>query len=392
MNVIVDNSYISVSASELTFAGVLRRYWVVLDEFEENIGVSSGWNEDTQKRYAEYYNSRILPLLTNGKALSAYTREEFENVVNTLKSNYKSEEGTNDHYEHLIKRVCQVGYEQHGIPNCWDDNKEDSRKELEDALGFVKRSFTRKEELDIFKRLVKPPEEISGEEIGLLLMMFTGVRNGEAAGMNFGDIYQSQEYNDMYYCEVNKKTRNNSNETEERLKTPNGYRQIPLPDVFVNYLIMYKSYVEECIKIGKLVLPEGMTINDIPIAHRNKAFLTRCSSVDLSRAGMELFEELGYRSEKITIAHAVENGVFINKGLIEKDPTTYIFRRHFCTRIKGLRFTDAEIHNCMGHSLINDKEIKNMFLDDDLKYEMYKKLKNHPLNLYASELNKFFVD
>lgn len=374
---------------ELTFAGVLRRYWEYYNDYNENIGISKEWNEETQKTYQDIYNDCILPLLTNGKAMRLYTRDELLVVIKNLKFANKSKISTNDHYEHLIKVVCKVSQEQMGIPNCWVDTNEDDIKEREKAQWLIQRSFTKDQEFAICKLLMRKPEEVIGEHIGLLFMLLGLCRNGEAAGLDWRDLVNLEEYPDVYSIIISKKTKRNSNHTEARLKTQNGFRKIPLIDMLRNYLLQYKAYIKILIESGQLTMPEGKTIDDLPIAHKGSDFLRRCSASDLSRAGKELFEELGYRSDKLVQVHNEELFLLGNEKYeepIEKDPTAYILRRHGCTRLVGLGFTEAEIDFCMGHSMKDDRETRDMLFNDDLQFELYNKLKNHPLNKRREEL------
>lgn len=373
-----------------SFAGVVRECWVVKDVFGDNIGISQRWNEETQKRYAEYYNQRILPMLDNSVALEDFSKDYFILVIDRLKDRYKSEDTTNDHYEHLIKVVCEAGERFLKIPNCWVDRSVEDNTDNETTQGkIIPKSFSDEEEFAICKELMKPVESITGEYLGLLLMLVCGLRNGEAAGINFGDIYKIKGYNELYCLKVRKQSMLNSNNIDFKLKTKNGYRIIPLVDVFIKYICKYRNYIEGLIDKGDLKLPDLQTIDDLPIAHRKNNYLKRCSSADLSKAGQDLFIKLGYREDNVKNIHISDVFLYESKGKdfpVEKDPTTYILRRNFATRIKGLGFTEAEIHNCMGHSLINDMIPKFIFSNYDIQYEMAKKLKLNPLNIRANEL------
>ena len=230
---------------------------------------------------------------------------------------------------------------------------------------------------------MKKPEETKGEDIGLLLMLFGSCRNGEAAGLNWKDLMPLKEHPEVYSILITKKTKYNSNKTELKLKTSNGYRKIPLIDVFRDFLLNYKSYIESLIDSGQFSLPCGKTLDDLPIAHKGNDFSHRCSTSDLSEAGKRLFEALGYRSNILQEVHNEELfllGNEIYSEPIEKDPTAYILRRHFCTRLVGLGLTDSEIVFCMGHSMWDVREPRDMFFNDDLQFEIYKKLKSHPIN------------
>ena len=393
----IDEKFVSwPSRREITFAGVIRRFWKHINDYNENVGISRGWNEETQKTYIEYYNDRILPLLPNGKAMSSYTRDEFETAIKMLKEKYTSEVSTNDHYEHLIKVVCRVAQEQLDISNCWEDTGDNDLKETQKAKWLIKRKLSEEEEFAICKLLTKRPEDAQGEDIGVLLMNFCSCRNGEAAALDWRDFENLIEHPEVYSIVIKKKTRRNSSDTEARLKTPNGYRKVPAVEFLRDFLLSYKAYVESLIESGELVLPEGKTIDDLPIAHKGKNILKRCSAGDLSKAGKKIFEKIGYRSSKIAAIHNAEVILYrdsANGESIEKDPTTYIFRRNFCSTTKILRLTEAEIHFCMGHSMKNDRETRDMFFCDDLQYEMYLKLNNHPINKKREELlENFFTE
>ena len=65
--------------------------------------------------------------------------------------------------------------------------------------------------------------------------------------------------------------------------------------------------------------------------------------------------------------------------LREKDPTTYLLRRNLGTHLYLLGLDEAEIQYIMGHSIEDPYIIRNHFENEDLLYEIYRKMKNRPL-------------
>ncbi len=73
--------------------------------------------------------------------------------------------------------------------------------------------------------------------------------------------------------------------------------------------------------------------------------------------------------------------VVINFDVVEKDVTTYAFRRNYATRCHN-RLSRVQIEYLMGHKLSDIRYQRSDFVDEDFLYEMYNKLRSNPVNSY----------
>lgn len=72
----------------------------------------------------------------------------------------------------------------------------------------------------------------------------------------------------------------------------------------------------------------------------------------------------------------------IGEDAVEKDVTTYAFRRNFATHCFNSGFSRTELEYIMGHKMTDPRYRRFDFVDEDYLYEMYNKLKNDPVNSY----------
>lgn len=391
MKNIIDEKYHTRAIDRrYSFHGVLRLCLERNDEFGNNIGLSHNWNKETQQSYANIYNNIILPLINDSVALEDYTKEDFLKIINNLKEGHRTAETTNDHYEYLIRIVCDAGERFCNIPNCWNERKVRTGNEVSDLIeGAIPKSFSDDLEYRIYNELMKPFDEVTGEDLGLLLLGTIGGRDGEVVALTFRDIFSFTGKEADMYIRICKKVNSRTNKIDDFLKTKNGYRIIPVIYVVAQYIYKYKHYLEERIRNGEIILHDDMTILDLPIAHKDGDYLKALSPGELSRAGLELFKKFGFREEGIKGVCAERmlnlNGIDVD-GMIDKDPTSYIFRRHFATRQKGLGLEEAEIHYLMGHSLVRDGVPKYIFSNEDVLCSLLSKMNRHPLNDRINEL------
>ncbi|MBQ1775102.1 MAG: hypothetical protein IIZ95_02045, partial [Erysipelotrichaceae bacterium] len=70
-----------------------------------------------------------------------------------------------------------------------------------------------------------------------------------------------------------------------------------------------------------------------------------------------------------------------NLDVVEKDVTTYAFRRNYATRCHNV-LSRVEIEYLMGHKLSDIRYQRSDFVDEDFLHEMYNKLRNNPINSF----------
>ena len=382
------NSPSRTAEGEMTLTGVVRELFRDLKVAEPKLDVlSRQWNAETQEKYLSDYSERLLPALGE-KAVKEYTEEEIRNLLNNLNVTNGYSQSTRFHYNHLTY-VLFLAAEQMGIcPNVlWGSELGLSIDEDETAVYRLKKSFTVNEQLLIRDALDKPPEQIAGEELGLLLMNEVGLRNNEACGVNYSALTPLQEHPEIFSLKIYQTTKLNSAELKAGGKTRNANRLLPLMPKTRDRLLSQKEYLQKLEQDGMLILPEGKSVEDLPITCRGTDYLQRCKSADLSKAGKQLFRDLGIGEKQLqhldALIHSEEfrEADFPEEELKEKDATTYLFRRNFVTYMELLNFTPTELEYYIGHAVEDDYESRNTFVNEDKQAQIAKKLERHPLNL-----------
>lgn len=378
---------------DLTLTGVARELFRDMNSIMPSLDVlKREWNDETQEKYRADYVERLLPALGD-RAVNSYTEEEIRDCLKALARNKDYSEGTMVHYNHLIYVLFEAA-EQLGVCDnvLWGSELglSEDEDEIEQRVR-LKKSFTIEEQMEIYCALSKPPELISGQEIGLLLMNGTGIRNNEACGANYGSVQALDEHPDIYSLKIYQTTKINSAELKAGGKTRNANRLLPLMPITSNRIMQQRAYLEKLVSAGELILPEGTCVDDLPIVCYGRDYLRRCKSEDLTRAGKKLFREIGIgernlqRLDAFVHSDEFQEMDFFEEELKEKVATTYLFRRNFVTYMELLDFTPAELEYYIGHMVEDDFKVRNSFVNEDKQVEMAEKLDRHPINWLAME-------
>lgn len=387
----------------LTFVGTLRRYFVDYDKLGKNNGISKRWNADiTKSNFLSDYERRIIPTLIKlfgkEKPLHSYTGEDFEKTLESLNMQHHYADSTLLHYRHLLWVVYQAGFE-HGlyvdnifwgdIPDFSETDSEQRESMRVAAMTRIRKSFSIEEELRIiqwFKNL--DPSTATGEDIGLLLMFFLGLRNNESCGSSFGCIHTLSSHPDMPVFEMIQSTEIGSNALKAGGKTRNAPRILPLFIPLNDFLLRRRDYLLGLIESGELILPPTIkSVDQLPLVCVGHNYTVRASTQNLTKAGRDLFNQIGIdKSELALLYQIIFSHEFKESMLDEKEPTTYLFRRNCATHLYQLGFTSDEIQYWLGHDIEDPHISRNSFADEDTIYGLGKMLEHHPL--YAM-LNTF---
>ena len=65
--------------------------------------------------------------------------------------------------------------------------------------------------------------------------------------------------------------------------------------------------------------------------------------------------------------------------IIEKDPTTYLFRRNVATRLYHLGFAWTKIQYWIAHEIEDTLIMRNFFADEDTLYQLGQQYEMHPI-------------
>ena len=352
-----------------TFAGVINDYFNEISE-------DNYWRaENTRDHYKADYERRILPFITehDTKPLENYTYEDYREIVYNIKETGKYSEARVLHLMRLISAVVRMAEKKYGYPNVlWGTAFEmpetlDVQEKLQE-LVTLKKSFSPQQEIALFQKLTET-EGMSGERYGVLIMFGFGLRNGETAAIDFGDILESFVEDGFHALLVYKTIESKGHQLVSSGKTENADRVIPITDFVYRFLIRRKQYVAE--QEGKSI----EEINDYPVACVGNDYSKRCTPDQIARAAKVLFAEIGIKPRVLSYMDYEiikgEDSVVVK----EKDPTSYLMRRNFATQMLIIGMNEAEIQYLLGHDITDSYETRNEMLSFESLRHMGDKLK-----------------
>lgn len=379
----------------LTYVGVLRRYFVDYDEFGNNNGITKHCNDDTKKSYLSDYENRLLPVLIKqygkDKPMHSYTAEEFENILDLLNRQKDYTDNTLNHYRYLLWAVYRIGFEHKLYEDniFWDDIidflKDGSEKQESNraaAMTRIRKSFSIAEEhrlIQWFKTL--DPRTANGEDIGLLLMFFQGIRGNEACGTSFDNVRTLHSYPNVPVLDIVQSTMIDSNKVKAGGKTKNAPRTLPLFIPLYEFLMQRHTYILTLVESGELVLPPTIkSSGHLPIVCTGQDYSKRASTRNLTAAGRKLFDDIGIEKSELALLYQM---IFSHESkeaqLDEKEPSTYLLRRNCATHLYQLGFTSDEIQYWIGHDIEDPHISRNSFADEDTLYRLSQMFRYHPL-------------
>lgn len=366
-----------------TMAGLLRKTFFESDEYE---GLNRIWNEDTQAKYIHDY-SVILEKCPR-KGMDEYSILNVNSILLQIEEEKRYSKERMGHFAYLIKRLYLAGIElELYMPKIkWEEalySPEDpDDNAVEGILKKLKRSLDEAEEnrvLKWFKGL--DPVTATGEEIGLALMFFLGLRNNEACGLDYSAIKPvGQQGRKCAY--IYQSTSVGGNKLKPGGKTANAIRMVPCPFFLVDFLEKRLEFIKT--SVGQLDLSEeNGSVRGLPIVCK-KDLATRCGTTDLTKAGRRFFREMKigtmamYEQIRVDALEQISQGSY----LIEKDPTPYLFRRNYATHLYCLGFPEAEIQYLIGHEIEDYQRYRNFYTNLDEINSFFERMEMHPFNLY----------
>jgi hypothetical protein len=378
----------------LTFVGVLRRFFTEKNMFGEEIGISKRWNDNTCVAFIRDYENRLIPIMDEKfgaeKSLHTYTEDDFESILEGLSDKHHYSDSTLLHYRHLLWVVYRAGFE-HGLYDdniFWEDNfdpeeADEEKRESQriDLMTRIRKSFSIDEEIRILRWFQElDPTTVSGENIGLLFMFFEGIRNNEACGANFSSVHMLSDDLQIPVFDMLQSTKIDSNEVKSGGKTSNAPRVLPMIEHFYYFIQERRCFLEKMVQTGELVLPDHITtVEQLPIVCHHNSYTVRASTRDLTKAGRELFTTIGIDKSELAALHQIlYSRDFKDTQIIEKEPTTYLFRRNCATHLYNLGYSLPEIQYWIGHDVEDAFLTRNTFSDIDILYNMGRRLDDHP--------------
>ena len=390
-------TYSDEANKDFTFAGALREY---IKGENGKPCLSVNWNDDTYAQYRRYYESLLIPLLPRDKAIKDYDDDDFEDALDAIRSMNRYGEGSIDRFRYLYWIVYRAGFQdgQYDDQLFWDERGRltETKLSVDDTghLELIPKSLSPENESLIIRQFKEQWENvgsIEGQDIGIMLMFFLGLRNNEAAGACFGDIIVQENGTKPFPClYVTKSTVKGSNELKPSGKTRNAARILPLFDFLYEFLMKRKEFIEEKIDNGEYSIQDGANIDDFPIACFGLDYKTVCKTNYLTEAANKLFEQLEITDKYRNTA--LIDTIFKEKlkefDVSERVPTCYLFRRNCATHLYALGLSAEQIQYWIGHDIENPEDRRNFHSNvDDLEI-VYDILREHPYQLFFSEFVK----
>ena len=385
------NQWTTQANGDYTFFGVLYEHFEV---------VARRWTADaTRKNYVRDYDRYLLAEL-EGKPLPDYTVDDFDAVINSVPDKLRADDRVVNaeriqHFRILIRAVTRAA-EELGI--CEDvlwGSRYQVRSYQQDSDETIKkrhrRSFTEEEEVIIFHEIMQD-EQQSGQKIGLAIMFDAGTRNNEACAVLYGDLKELKTHPGCYYLRIYKSTVGETNNQKLGGKTQNMVRYILISDKLAQLILRRRAYLKELImadRIPNLTVdisdPESIDafIDRLPIANLDNIFTEGCKTTDLTKAATHLFHKVLNLDEGMIVQindelqDIQESESFTSTNSfrnIEKDPTAYLFRRNFGTRMYHLGLSEAEVEYVIGHDIETELDTRAGFRNEEKLYPIYQKV------------------
>lgn len=377
-----------------TFLGAYRTYKA------ECAMVDRSWNEYTQEKYESTIVNRIVPHLRNHDhtPIQDYSLEDFLHVIAELKRvgqnndprSYKPyDEVTLGQFLHIMKTVVKVASAHESFPNVFEeaaDQKAEKPAQIQrmQKLSLTPKSFTIGQYKKILEYILRHLD-VRGEYSAIFLCATLGLRVGEACGVSFSAIREFESFPGHYYLQVTQSTAIHSNQAKVALKTYNGYRNIPLPQLAVDVLFTLR---EKRIRAIQKCSGDIATVDQMPIAYMGKREFVRCSADSATRQAQKMFEELGMRKQIADIAEYLqqdrsmieEEQLEVDEfALVESAPSFYALRRNWATMGSIMQLSPAELTYLLGH-VIEDHQLRRKdFLDERELFAIKQKLDRNPL-------------
>lgn len=379
--------------------GIMLTPYTFCGALEELYGrVSRDWNNDTKAKYDKDYNNTILPHIEhhNEKLISSYTKEDCETILDSIKKEGYIKNGETkkysvsqmNHYKYLLYTVFK-----HASLNGWCHDFlwgtkfeiHEEREELEiRSKTRIKKSLSVNQEKRIVENLMQYPQE-DGRLIALLLMFSLGLRDGEACGLDFGDIYKLPYYEDCYVAIIRQSTIPKTNIVQSGGKTWNAGRRIPIPSKVLDFIFERKRTIETIIVEEKL----DLDINKVPVAcdghiSRGVDFSKRLRADNLAEHARSVFKDAGVSSEILSLTEIEIEEKNARLEVSERNATAYVLRRNFATHLKILGVDYPDIQYLLGHC-IEDPYLERSDYTNNKLYSLSELMSNRQLLNYERE-------
>lgn len=381
-----------------TYAGILQSYFTKKDIMGRNVGISRDWDDKYAAQISRDYIRRILPIITQlfgeQKPMHEYREEDFEAVLDELNRVHHYADSSMQRYRRNLWSVYKMGVLQQEYPDNikWDIQEADEKDQEQNrahTLTKLRKSFSIQEDLRMLQWFCSlDPKTASGEEIGLALMYFLGVRDNEACGASYGDFRLMKDHPDMAIFIMGNTTSLRSNLLKPGGKTSNAPRQLPVFLYLYQFIEARRTMVQSEIDAGRISFSQNIeTLDKLPVVCKGNDYFRRAETRDLSIAGHPLFSKVGIgESELKWLWDTLMSEDFKDNIIEEKNPTPYLLRRNTVTRLYHLGFEWETIQYWIAHDIESVQLKRNFFSDEETLYELGKAYECHPIFMILAEM------
>ena len=258
------------------------------------------------------------------------------------------------------------------------------------ALSRVQSTFLDDEARLLATVLLADPAGMPGELLGVVICLYMGARNNEAAGVSFREFKQMLDYPGEYTLTIGALTTIiGKNALKVSGKTYNAPRIVPVLDKVAAIILMRIEYLNSVLTFP-LETENGVfqSVWDLPIACKGNDYTKRCSAVDIGDAATNLFRN---------VLHFDENRIAGITKLMFRDPerfveersaTCYTCRRDYASELSeafyGLPDQMTYIQYLMGHKIEDLRFKRNDLTDEYYLHDMKRLLEaSHRVNQFG---------
>lgn len=386
----MDNKYFKTNwvtqyDAKMTFAGILLKHF-------DAIAAKNRWGSETKAQYARNYEDNLLPRL-QGRAMSEYTAEDFEQVIYSLSTEKSYKHSTLQHYRRLIKHVIAFGVQYEGLTDpLWG---------MYFSEILVPKDVVQREDITLPRSLdpvmiwkiasmIYATALDSGARAGLALMLESGLRPKEAAAVTYNDFTSPAQGENIPKVFIHNSTIGQSRNLRAGVKTDNGYRPAIISDTLASLLDEKKKRTENLTTQKTIAsAPCSSDIGRLPIVHDKNNPSRHCSSSQLTVEFRNILAQTGYDQREFQLLQNVVNSQdFLEEirritpkelGFAdERDPSAYACRRHYNTDMHILGMSPEDRQFCMGHKIENPSVKRSDYANEDLLRRVAKLLAMRP--------------
>lgn len=352
---------------KITLAGAVRKYWSE---------ISAKWcAERTITGNIADYEKRILQKANPLKALSEYSKEDFDEIIRKLSEEGDYDEGTEEHYRHLIRLIVKCS--NIGGEILHDSLIKINKEKTGNKKNTIIQSFSEMEEKAIYDWICSlDGHSISGTTLAVVLMFLYGFRNQECAGLTFTSLDCDTNHL-IPMLRIYQTTITHSRATKLRGKTYNAQREIPCLNK--KSLELIESRME---RIKADNLKNGIEIPDvlIPICGCDKNHLIHCTTEEITNRAKLVFSDLGIEGntwKELLSPEQLEEVEIIKQDA--NSPQCYALRRNAITRFYSypISLREEELHYIAGHEIDVNNVLRTDYTNYDVMSEIVQKMEKH---------------